>query len=248
MARYLWTLCVLIGAVAAWLGTTVPAGLDNDATPATATVDARAALATLTVAERHRDGYDRDLFGPGWVTIAGCTTRQHVLMDEAVDGFINTTTCQVLDGAWVDWYSDGAPTITDPGGIDIDHLVPLRHAWQAGAWAWTPERRIAFANDLDDPATLTAVSASQNRAKADAPPDAWQPPNHGARCRYAADWIDVKTTWQLTVTTTEIDALERMLNTCAPAGNTPTSSLLALTCPSAACLTSTRRRQGLLRR
>lgn len=92
--------------------------------------------------------------------------------------------------------------------------MPLRHAWQAGAWAWTPQQRAAFANDVVHPWALTAVSAHHNRAKADAPPDAWQPPNRAALCTYGIDWIAAKTAWALTVTTAEIDALTRMLTTC----------------------------------
>jgi hypothetical protein len=182
---------------------------------ATVSVDeARHALTTLVTAERHRGGYERDLFGDDWTVSAGCTTRQHVLADEAVAGTVDPAGCDVVGGAWTDWYSADTPTYTDPSALDVDHLVPLAHAWQAGAWAWTPEQRLAFANDLTNPAALTAVSASQNRAKSDAPPDAWQPPNHAARCTYAKDWISVKTAWTLTVTIAEITALNQMLDRC----------------------------------
>lgn len=188
-----------------------PAGPEH----ATVSVDeARHALTMLVTAERHRGGYERDLFGDDWTVTAGCTTRQHVLADEAVAGTVEPAGCGVIGGAWTDWYSTDTPTYTDPGALDIDHLVPLAHAWQAGAWAWTPEQRLAFANDLSHPPALTAVSASQNRAKSDAPPDAWQPPNHAARCTYAKDWITVKTAWSLTVTPAETNALNQMLDRC----------------------------------
>ena len=199
-------------------GAATPPGPSPTWDPATA----RTALSGLVVAERHRGGYHRDLFGDGWTITDGCTTRQHVLADEAVTG--HRVGCDVVGGDWVDWYTPGAPHISDSAQLDIDHLVPLAHAWQAGAWAWDPQQRLAFANDLTNPATLTAVSATENRAKADAPPDAWQPPNRSARCAYAIDWIATKTAWALTVTRPELDALDRMLDTCptpstsAPAG------------------------------
>ena len=174
--------------------------------------EARAALAALVIADRHLGGYARDLFGDGWTVTGGCTTRQHVLADEAVAGVIDG--CDVHGGAWIDWYSPEAPTLTDANTLDVDHLVPLAHAWQSGAWAWSPQQRLAFANDLTNATTLTVVSAGQNRAKADAPPDAWQPPDHGARCTYAKDWIATKTAWALTATTAEIAALEQMLERC----------------------------------
>jgi hypothetical protein len=45
-------------------------------------------------------------------------------------------------------------------------------------------------------------------------PDAWKPPRRAAWCLYARWWIDVKSTWKLTITTAEHDALAAMLTTC----------------------------------
>jgi hypothetical protein len=98
--------------------------------------------------------------------------------------------------------------------VEVDHLVPLAHAWAAGAWAWPARRRTAFADDVSIPATLTAVSAVSNQAKGAAPPDVWQPPNRDTRCRYAVDWITVKSSWELTVTRPERDRLAAMLYRC----------------------------------
>ncbi|MHB9854718.1 hypothetical protein ACSYGO_36490 [Streptomyces krungchingensis] len=49
-------------------------------------------------------------------------------------------------------YYDGV-TVTTPGDLDIDHLLPLAEAWDSGAWA--VERRGAYATTL----TPTAVSS-----------------------------------------------------------------------------------------
>jgi hypothetical protein len=178
---------------------------------------ARRALHGLTVAGRVRGGYRRELFddgGPGHG--GGCTTRELVLLVERVVGA--AVGCGVVDGAWVDWYSEGAPLIEDPSEVEVDHLVPLAHAWAAGAWAWPARRRTAFANDVSTPATLTAVSAVANQAKGAAAPEVWQPANRNARCRYAVDWITVKSTWDLTVTRRERETLASMLDRCGEAG------------------------------
>lgn len=93
---------------------------------------ARQALAALAVAERHRGGYERELFGDDWTVTAGCTTRQHVLVDEAVAGTIDPDGCNVVGGAWVDWYSADTPTYTDPSGLDVDHVVSAAPAPRGG--------------------------------------------------------------------------------------------------------------------
>ncbi|HEV8296799.1 MAG TPA: HNH endonuclease family protein [Acidimicrobiales bacterium] len=182
---------------------------------ATMTLDGAAStLSELVLADRVRTGYSRDEFGDGWRTTGGCTTRERVLIAESIRTAVTGPGCENEGGEWHDWYRTGSPVIDDASTLDIDHMVPLRQAWQAGAWAWTDQQRSDYANDLVHPWTLTAVSASQNRAKSDSPPDAWQPPNKAARCQYAKDWIAVKADWRLTVTVAETDALRHMLETC----------------------------------
>lgn len=161
-------------------------------------------------------GYSRDLF-PSWLDLDGngCDTRQEVLLEEAEgpvqrDPYGDCAT--VIAGDWTSIY-DGRH-VTDPSELDVDHLVPLAEAWRSGAHAWEPERRALFANHLDEPDHLIAVTASTNRSKSDSPPDEWRPPVEASWCRYATAWVRVKVTWGLTATTVERDALGQMLNTC----------------------------------
>ncbi|MFJ8896935.1 HNH endonuclease family protein [Leifsonia sp. NPDC102414] len=105
--------------------------------------------------------------------------------------------CKVTAGQWYSFY-DGV-TVTAPGGLDIDHMVPLAEAWDSGASAWTPERREAYANDLDAESSLVAVTARTNRSKADQDPADWLTPLLDARCTYAADWVATKLRWKLAV-------------------------------------------------
>jgi hypothetical protein len=44
---------------------------------------------------------------------------------------------------------------THSRGLDIGHVVPLKEAWQTGAYNWTSERRREFANDLARPQLLS---------------------------------------------------------------------------------------------
>ncbi|MFD4543276.1 hypothetical protein [Streptomyces bauhiniae] len=74
--------------------------------------------------------------------------------------------CRVTAGTWFSYY-DGV-TAMDPAALDFDHVVPLAEAWDSGASAWTPERRQAYADDLDADSSPVALTARINRAKATA--------------------------------------------------------------------------------
>jgi hypothetical protein len=162
-------------------------------------------------------GYRRELF-PTWLDFDndGCDTRQEVLGEEAQGpaqrGSYDGRCAAIIAGRWTSIY-DGIQA-TDPGDLDVDHLIPLAEAWRSGAHAWDAERRARFANHLDDPDHLIAVTASSNRSKGDRPPNEWRPPERASWCRYATAWIRVKITWGLTATTAERDALGQMLAVC----------------------------------
>jgi hypothetical protein len=172
-------------------------------------------LAGLRVApEGPRTGYSRDLF-PHWIDADGnrCDTREEVLIAESTSpAQVDPYGCKVISGDWFSLY-DGLTT-DDPSTFDIDHVVALAEAWDSGASNWTLERRRAFANDLDHPETLRAVSASSNRSKSDLDPAQWKPTRDAAWCQYARDWVTIKKTWDLTADPDEIADLKVMLRTC----------------------------------
>ena len=172
--------------------------------------DAAARLERLRVAKPgSMRGYSRDRF-PHWRdTGENCNVRDSVLKRDGTK--VKTSGCNVVAGTWRSIY-DGR-TLTSPTGVDIDHVVPLANAWRSGASGWTEERRGDFANDLDRP-QLVAVSRTSNRAKGDQDPSTWRPSSRSRWCDYAADWIEVKSYWKLTVTTGEKTALADMLKEC----------------------------------
>jgi Protein of unknown function (DUF1524) len=196
--------------------TTPPAGEAPPAeAPASPEGSAAEVLASLTVLpEAGRDGYEREAFGEGWrVAADGCDVREHVLVDESRapvarggDG------CSVQHGDWLSLY-DGYST-PDPGELEVDHLVPLAEAWESGASGWSDERRETFANDLDRPDALIAVTAATNQSKSDGDPADWMPPNRDAWCRYAGAYVTQKAAWDLAIDPAEHDALENVLATC----------------------------------
>ncbi|MGH3387878.1 MAG: GmrSD restriction endonuclease domain-containing protein, partial [Actinomadura sp.] len=130
-------------------------------------------LAALTVAaESHSSTYNRDLF-PHWITISGsCNAREEVLKRDGTGVSVGSD-CAPTSGSWRSPY-DGA-TWTNPSDVDIDHMVPLKEAWESGAWAWSTAQRQTYANDLGGP-ELWAVTDNVNQSKGDQDPSTWQPP------------------------------------------------------------------------
>lgn len=188
--------------------TTAPPGTDQPRS--VASVD------DLVVApESDGDGYERELFGGDWIDEDGdgCDTREEVLIDESVSqAQVDPYGCKVIAGDWVSLF-DGGET-SDPSDLDIDHVVALSEAWRSGADDWTEDRRVAFANDLDNPMALIAVSASSNRSKGDRDPTVWQPTRQESWCEFGTAWMSVKVEWDLTADQAEVDALRDMLAGC----------------------------------
>ena len=98
-----------------------------------------------------------------------------LIRDSLTPAQVDFVGCAVIAGDWLSVY-DGV-TWSDPAELEIDHVVALKEAWDSGAWGWTPERRSAFGNDLEDPRSLRAVTGSVNQAKSDKDPSNWIPPD-----------------------------------------------------------------------
>ncbi|CAC36553.1 HNH endonuclease family protein [Streptomyces sp. NRRL_B-16638] len=189
----------------------------------TASTPAQAAQ-TLTVAEavtrlpvdaESRVGYDRDAFrhwNRGDDPSDGCSTRNEVLIAEAVEPPTVGPRCRLTGGRWWSYYDQ--VWVASASGLDIDHMVPLAESWDSGAFAWTAKRREAYANDQGAQTSLVAVTARSNRSKADQDPAQWMPPAAAAHCRYIAEWVGTKLRWSLTADETEVAALRDAASDC----------------------------------
>ncbi|MER7762032.1 HNH endonuclease family protein [Streptomyces sp. NPDC097619] len=183
---------------------------------------ARARLAKLPVAwGKNWQTYRREEFGKTWTddTAAiggrnGCDTRDDVLrrdLRELREGDRNP--CVVLSGVLHDPYTgkELPYSYRKASQIQTDHVVALGAAWRAGAWAWTPQRRLEYANDLD---VLLAADKATNYEKSSRTPDKWRPPRRAYWCEYARRWIGIKDKYGLSVTPPEQQALRELLDTC----------------------------------
>ena len=161
-------------------------------------------------------GYDRDEWRHWIDTDSDCQdTRQEVLIAESrtAVSYASSRECRAQSGFWVGPYTGS--TLSDPGGLDVDHMVPLANAHRSGGWAWDSARKAQYANDLGYENHLIAVQSSANRSKGSRGPDQWRPPKQDYWCEYAVDWIVIKSSWNLTATEQEAAALQVMLDTCA---------------------------------
>ncbi|GGU61194.1 hypothetical protein GCM10010274_57540 [Streptomyces lavendofoliae] len=166
------------------------------------------AVGQIPVADESRAGYTRDKFkhwNSGLDVADGCNTRAEVLLAEAAEAPAVAAGCKLSGGEWLSYYDE--QEVTDPGKLDIDHMVPLAEAWDSGASGWDAKRREAYANDQDAAASLVAVTARTNRQKADQDPSKWMPPAPSATCRYLAEWTATKLRWGLAADQAEIDAI-----------------------------------------
>ncbi len=124
------------------------------------------------------------------------STRDEVLAKESLKT-VGIDRCRVVSGKWRDPYTGEA--FTDPRELDIDHLVPLGEAYISGGSEWNSERKKQYANDLDLPEALIAVSASANRNKEAKDPTHWMPSNEEYHREYIEAWVRVKKKWGLSM-------------------------------------------------
>jgi hypothetical protein len=181
----------------------------------------------VRVENEHRGGYVRDLFGYPADFGHGCDTRAKVLeRDSTTRAVVKASGCTVLSGTWRSPY-DGA-TVTTASALQIDHVVALKEAWDSGAWAWSPAKRHAFANDVADPRTLRAASIAVNQDKGDKDPSNWLPPDAADVCSFLADWVEIKVRWGLSMDTSEFGRIRNELRgPCTGARVPPFTSLPA---------------------
>jgi hypothetical protein len=122
--------------------------------------------------------YEREAFGARWASTGrGCDTRDVILARDLEPD--QRRGCNVVGGTLRDPYT-GVVVVGPSRALDVDHVVPLGLAWRLGAWRWSRERRIQYAND---PSNLRVTLAKVNRAKSDQGLDEWLPLVD--RCGYA---------------------------------------------------------------
>lgn len=86
----------------------------------------------------------------------GCNLRQRMIIDLAKKKPTVGKRCTMKGGVWETAFGS---TVTKPSKLVIGPMMSYKEAWGQGAYAWTPEQRLAWA-------TNTKASSGTTRAKA----------------------------------------------------------------------------------
>lgn len=141
-----------------------------------------------------------------------CMNTRHETLLAQADGIVKLSPdgCYVSTGLWVDPFS--GKTLHRASDLDVDHIVPLKWAYDHGGSLWSSEKKERFPNDA---LNLLAVDDGLNQSKGAKGPSEWLPPNHAFRCEYLGLWRLVLEAYpSLTMRPSEHRVFNRQLNAC----------------------------------
>lgn len=157
------------------------------------------------------DSYERSAFGHGWDDVDGdCqNSRAEALIatSSTTVRFATDKGCRVVTGRWISPFT--GKVIQNSSEIDIDHVVPLKWAWERGARHWSQAKRERFANDM---VNLWPVELGLNRSKGAQGPDEWLPPS--GQCGYVARFTRIVKQYGLAPKSHETRWIKSFLDSC----------------------------------
>ena len=124
--------------------------------------------------------------------------------------------CSVSKGQWHDPYTN--QDFVDAKLVQVDHVVPLKEAYIAGADKWSWKKRCAYFNFIGNDYHLIPVDGPTNAKKSDKGPDRWLPPSQQFHCEYVSNWLHIKAIWNLMLSEDEVLAIRQIIKTnrCNP--------------------------------
>lgn len=133
-------------------------------------------------------------------------TRNKILKERSKSKVVmNKSGCSVASGLWDDYYYPETHTLAV--AVDIDHLVPLKHAHSLGGWKWSKSEKKAFATD---PENLVITNKVYNQEKGDKTIAEWLPVNHNYACKYLKDWMKIKAKYKLPISDAEKNSVKKI--------------------------------------
>jgi hypothetical protein len=185
--------------------------------PNQATAQTLTKLQTVTIAEPESTTLTRKNDYKVWNQSGNKTcwsVRDSVLKAREISKNSTDDGCKFLSGTWTDEYTLKpliATTAKEVEYFQIDHIVPLHYASEHGANSWTFQMRNEFANN---PNNLAIANGSDNQSKSDKGPSEWMPPNSDVWCKYATDWVNITSSYNISITKNDFDKLNQTLINC----------------------------------
>ena len=141
------------------------------------------------------------------------STRQEILvLTSMVDvRYTNPRNCVVRTGEWLDEYTGELFKVAVK--LEVDHIIPRMYAHTHGGDRWTPEKKLAFAND---PLNIMLVERREIRRKRDRGPSRYLP-RAEFQCEYINLWNQISEKYDLQLGTTDRSTISRLNADCSEA-------------------------------
>lgn len=129
----------------------------------------------------------------------GFDTRAEILIDRSLCR-VSLDSKRVVTGCWLDAYSGAMLYFADD--VQIDHVVALKEAHEAGAVFFSPKKKEQFANDMEN---LVITFGRINQEKSAHPPHEWFPPRKDRAEWYRKKRFQIMRKWGLRPTVDEAE-------------------------------------------
>ena len=141
------------------------------------------------------------------------STRQEILvLTSRVDvRYTNPRNCVVRTGEWLDEYTGELFKVAVK--LEVDHIIPRMYAHTHGGDRWTPEKKLAFAND---PLNIMLIDRREIRRKRDRGPSRYLPRDE-FQCEYINLWDQISEKYDLQLSTTDRSTISRLNADCSEA-------------------------------
>ncbi|MDX1491251.1 MAG: HNH endonuclease [Pseudohongiellaceae bacterium] len=138
------------------------------------------------------------------------STRQEVLAASSLVpvSFSNPRECTVRTGEWLDEYTGKVFTVA--AQLALDHIIPLEYAHNNGGDYWSPNKKLAFAND---PLNVIAIDRKEIRKKRNRGPSRYLPRKE-YQCSYARQWRIVAEKYELQLANRDRNKINKLLDEC----------------------------------
>ena len=141
------------------------------------------------------------------------STRQEILvLTSRVDvRYTNPRNCVVRTGEWLDEYTGELFKVAVK--LEVDHIIPRMYAHTHGGDRWTPDKKLAFAND---PLNIMLVERREIRRKRDRGPSRYLPRDE-FQCEYINLWNQISEKYDLQLSTIDRSTISRLTADCSEA-------------------------------